>query len=59
MDLQKVDCMVQTFPLAKANEAFSKLVSSLWVGSGANDNALLPDAMMDGSVRFRAVIVME
>jgi hypothetical protein len=26
MDLQKVDCMVQTFPLAKANEAFSKLV---------------------------------
>lgn len=39
MDLQKVDCMVQTFPLAKANEAFN--------------------AMMDGSVRFRAVIVME
>lgn len=38
MDLQKIDCMVQTFPLAKANEAFK--------------------AMLDGTVRFRAVIVM-
>ncbi|KAK4234292.1 chaperonin 10-like protein [Achaetomium macrosporum] len=38
MDMQKIDCMVQTFPLAKANEAFK--------------------AMMEGSVRFRAVIVV-
>lgn len=29
MDLQKIDCMVQTFPLAKANEAFSKLALTL------------------------------
>ncbi|KAL2192785.1 chaperonin 10-like protein [Corynascus similis CBS 632.67] len=39
MDMQRIECMVQTYPFEKANDAFQ--------------------AMMDGTVRFRAVIVMD
>lgn len=38
-ELQNIDCMIEKFPLAKANEAYK--------------------VMMDGSVRFRAVITMD
>ncbi|KAI4186224.1 MAG: hypothetical protein L6R41_003611 [Letrouitia leprolyta] len=38
-EIKKIDCMVEKFPLAKANDAFN--------------------AMLNGSVRFRAVITME
>ncbi|PLB54584.1 alcohol dehydrogenase [Aspergillus steynii IBT 23096] len=38
-ELHNIDCMVEEFPLEKANDAF--------------------DAMMKGTVRFRAVITME
>ncbi|KAJ9156466.1 Polyketide synthase, enoylreductase domain [Pleurostoma richardsiae] len=38
-ELEKINCMVETFPLAKANEAYN--------------------AMVKGTVRFRAVITME
>lgn len=38
-ELKNIDCMVEKFPLAKANDAF--------------------DAMLKGTVRFRAVITME
>ncbi|MCJ1453490.1 hypothetical protein MMC28_003837 [Mycoblastus sanguinarius] len=38
-EMENINCMVETFPLAKANDAF--------------------EAMMKGTVRFRAVITME
>ncbi|EAS32549.3 alcohol dehydrogenase [Coccidioides immitis RS] len=38
-ELQNINCMVETFPLARANDAF--------------------EAMLKGTVRFRAVITME
>jgi D-arabinose 1-dehydrogenase-like Zn-dependent alcohol dehydrogenase len=38
-ELTDVNCMIETFPLEKANEAY--------------------EAMLKGSVRFRAVITME
>ncbi|KAJ0107292.1 alcohol dehydrogenase [Diaporthe amygdali] len=38
-ELENIDCMIEKFPLSKANEAFN--------------------AMLEGKVRFRAVITME
>ncbi|KUI72847.1 Alcohol dehydrogenase [Cytospora mali] len=38
-ELQNIDCMIEKFPLSRANDAFK--------------------AMLDGSVRFRAVITMD
>lgn len=53
--LEDIKCMVEKYPLEKCNDAFSEFC----------DLKLLPrltrfvsDAMMEGTVRFRAVIVM-
>lgn len=54
--LQNVDCMVEEFPLDRANEAFGLFISSLVVElQKTNESA---EAMMKGSVRFRSVITM-
>ena len=41
MDLQNIDCMVEAFPLARANEAFSKLACTSSSGSDAYFTTLL------------------
>lgn len=54
-ELKHVDCMVEKFPLAEANNAFSNFrYSSVF-------SWLMPelDAMLNGTVRFRAVITMD
>jgi D-arabinose 1-dehydrogenase-like Zn-dependent alcohol dehydrogenase len=59
-ELEGINCMVQTFPLEKANEAYGRIISivirdELFLFKVANQ---LLDAMIQGTVRFRAVITM-
>ncbi|EAW11660.1 alcohol dehydrogenase [Aspergillus clavatus NRRL 1] len=62
-ELQGIDCLVEEFPLEKCNEAFGRSSST----TADRERVFLADftgltttaAMMDGSVRFRAVITME
>jgi len=55
-ELENIDCMIEKFSLANANDAFGRASLSL------NWELLLTiitDAMLKGNVRFRAVIVMD
>lgn len=55
-ELQDIKCMVETYPLEKANEAYGKISTHCPLLQSAT-NAFI-DAMLKGSVRFRSVIKM-
>ena len=54
--MENINCMVETFPLAKANDAFGNFPSTMSLFETDNFST---EAMMKGTVRFRAVITME
>ncbi len=63
-ELENIDCMIEKFPLEKANEAYGEWPSALPRGAieVMTCGLLMPscqpaaDAMLSGRVRFRAVI---
>lgn len=55
-ELENINCMVETFPLASANEAFGIFPLSQDLVVAANFSV---EAMLKGTVRFRAVVIME
>ncbi|KAJ5912234.1 GroES-like protein [Penicillium subrubescens] len=56
-ELEDIKCMIETFPLDRANEAFGRSRRHRTFPTKVSDNYI--DAMTSGSVRFRAVITME
>jgi hypothetical protein len=66
-ELQDIDCMVETFPLDKANEAYGEwlritgpmLCSLLRIADLCRPCRLRAEAMLHGKVRFRAVITFD
>jgi D-arabinose 1-dehydrogenase-like Zn-dependent alcohol dehydrogenase len=53
--LEDISCMVEKYPLEKCNDAFSKFLNPKVLSRLI---VFFSDAMMEGTVRFRAVIVM-
>ena len=56
--LEGIDCLIEKFPIDKANDAYSESILYQDGGLGRMTNCLL-DAMLSGKVRFRSVIVFE
>jgi D-arabinose 1-dehydrogenase-like Zn-dependent alcohol dehydrogenase len=57
-ELEGVKCLIETFPLEKANEAFGKSLSQIMPRCWPSADQCA-EAMDKGSVRFRAVITMD
>ena len=53
--LEDVKCMIEKYPLEKCNDAFSEFCDLRLL---RRLTLLVADAMLEGTVRFRAVIVM-
>lgn len=58
-ELQGIDCLIEKYPLEKANEAYGKCLAALIFLLLATNTQLSTDAMLNGSVRFRAVLTFE
>lgn len=56
--LQDVDCLIEKFPLEKANEAYGKWQERVSFQSNP-DTDVRADAMLNGKVRFRSVLIMD
>jgi D-arabinose 1-dehydrogenase-like Zn-dependent alcohol dehydrogenase len=55
-EMENIDCMIEKFSLVNANGAFGRASISL---DGELLLTMITDAMLKGTVRFRAVIMME